>query len=132
VSRNIDIIFIAIVLFIYAIKTLVTYQLTNDNSLCCLRKLNTSIVKTRLVNVRTTQKWLRNSTCTTVAQRLQPHPFGWTKTWLTTSCWTNRNTITLRVVLRWIQFPPLSYRWTCSIQRHHTRSYLVYYITRKH
>jgi hypothetical protein len=89
VSRNIDIIFIVIVLFIYAMKTLVTYQVTNDHSLSCLHKLNTSIVQTRLVNVRTTQKWLHNSTCTTLTQ----------------------------------QFPPLSFRWTCSIQRHHTRFY---------
>ena len=79
-SRNIDIIFIVIVLFIYAIKTLVTYQVTNDQSLGCLHKLNTNIVQTKLVNVRTTQKWLHNSTYTTLTKRLQPHPFGWTKT----------------------------------------------------
>ena len=36
-------------------KTLVTYQVTNDHGLICLLKLNTSIVQTRLVNVRTTQ-----------------------------------------------------------------------------
>ena len=84
-SRNIDIIFIIIVLFIYIIKTLVTYQVTNDHGLICLHKLNTSIVQTRLVSVRTTQKWLHISTCTPLTQRLQPHPVGWTKTRLTTS-----------------------------------------------
>jgi hypothetical protein len=92
VSRNIDIIFIIIVLFIYIIKTLVTYQVTNDHGLICLHKLNTSIVQTRLVSVRTTQKWLHISTCTPLTQRLQPHPVGWTKTRLTTSCWMDQDT----------------------------------------
>jgi hypothetical protein len=48
------------VLFIYNIKTLFTYRVTNDHSLSCLHKLNTSNVQTRLVNVRTTQKRLHN------------------------------------------------------------------------
>jgi len=73
-------------------KTLVTNQVTNDHGLSCLHKLNTSIVQTRLVNVRTTQKWLHNSTCTTLTQRLQPHPVGWTKIRLTTSCYVTRRT----------------------------------------
>ena len=84
-SWNIDIICIVIVLFIYNIKTLVRYQVTNDHGLSCLHTLNTNIVQTRLVDVRTTQKWLHNSTCTTLTQQLQPHPVGWTKTRLTTS-----------------------------------------------
>ena len=130
--RNIDIIFIIIVLFIYIIKTLVTYQVTNDHGLICLHKLDTSIVQTRLVSVRTTQKWLHISTCATLTQRLQPHPVGWTKTRLTTSCWIDQDTTTLRVVPRWILFPPLSFKWRYNIQRHHTRSYIVYYITWKH
>ena len=99
-SRNIDIIFIVIVLFTYTIKTLVTHQVTNDDGVSCLHKLNTSIVQTRLVNVGTTQKRLQNSTCTTLTQRLQPHPVGWTKTRRTTSCWMDQDTITLRIVLR--------------------------------
>jgi hypothetical protein len=113
----------------YTIKTLVTYHVTNNHSLSCLHKLNPSIVQTRLVNLRTTQNRLHNSTLT---QRLQPHHVGWNKTRLTTSCWVDHDTTTLPVVFRWIQFPPLAFKWTCSIQRHHTRSYLVYDITRKH
>jgi hypothetical protein len=80
VRRNIVIICKVIVLFIYNINTLVTYQVTNDHGLSCLHKLNISIVQTGLVNVRTTQKWLHNSTCATLTQRLHPHPVGWTKT----------------------------------------------------
>ena len=92
-SRHIDIIFIVIVLFIYTIKkTFVTYQVPNDHGLMCLHKLNTSIVQIRLVNVRTTQKWLHNSTCTILTQRLQPHHVGWTKTRLTTSCLMDQDT----------------------------------------
>jgi hypothetical protein len=128
VSQNINIICIVLVLFIYTMKTLVTYQVTNDHGLSCLHKVNTSIVQTRLVNVRK----LKSGFIIQHVQRLQPHPVGWTKTRLTTSCWIDQDTTTLRVVLIWIQFPPLSFRWTCRIQRHHTRSFLVYYITRKH
>ena len=69
VSRNIDIIFIVIMLFIYAIRTLVTYQVTNYHGLICFHKLNTSIVQTRLVNVRKTQEFLHNSTFKTLTQR---------------------------------------------------------------
>jgi hypothetical protein len=36
---------IVVVLSIYNIKTLVTYQVTNDHGLSCLHKLNTSIVQ---------------------------------------------------------------------------------------
>ena len=61
-------------------KTLVTYQVTNDNSLSCLHKLNTSIVQTRLVNVLRTQKRLHNSTRTTLTQRQQAKPLEWIKT----------------------------------------------------
>ena len=111
-SRNIGIIFIVIVLFIYHIKTLVTYQVTNDHGLSCLHKLNTNIVQTRLVNVRTTQKWLHNSTCITLTQRLHPHPVGWTKTRLTTSGYATRRTQMYPV-------SPCIFRWTCIIQRHH-------------
>ena len=61
-------------------KTLVTNQVTNDHSLSCLHKLNTSIVQTRLVNVLRTQKRLHNSTRTTLTQRQQAKPYGWIKT----------------------------------------------------
>ena len=61
-------------------KTLVTNQVTNDHGLSCLHKLNTSIVQTRLVNVRTTQNKFYNSTRTTLTQRQQQQPLGWTKT----------------------------------------------------
>ena len=44
-----DIMFLVVVLFIYKIKTLVTYQVTNVHDLSCLHKLNTSNVQTRLV-----------------------------------------------------------------------------------
>ena len=54
------------VFFIYNIKTLVTYQVTNDDGRSCLHKLNTRIVQTRLVNVRTTQKRLHNPNRTTL------------------------------------------------------------------
>ena len=47
-SRNIDIIYLVVVLFIYNIKTLVTYQVTNFHGLSCLHQLNTSNVQTRL------------------------------------------------------------------------------------
>jgi hypothetical protein len=50
---------LVVVLFIYTIKTVVTYQVANDNGLSCLHKLNTSIVQTRLVNVRTTHNPIR-------------------------------------------------------------------------
>ena len=130
-------------LFINAIKTLVTYQVTNDHDLSCLHKLNTSIVQTRLVDVRTTQKCLHSSTCTTLTQRLQPHHVGWTKIRLTTSCWMDRYTTNHTLLdgprhdyatCRTQMNPdsPLAFRWTCSIKRHHTISYLVYCITRKH
>ena len=68
------------VFLIYNIKTLVSYQVTNDHGLSCRHKLNTSIVQTRLVNVRTTQKRLHNSSRTTLTQRLQPHYLGWIET----------------------------------------------------
>ena len=101
-------------------KTLVTYQVTNDNSLSCLHKLNTSIVQTRLVNVLRTQRRLHNSTRTTLTQRQQAKPIGWIRTRLRKLWYLDESS------------PPVAYRWTCIIQRHHTRSYLVYYITRKH
>ena len=80
--RNIDIIFIVIVLFIYTIQTLVTYQVTNDHGLISLHKLNTSIAQTRLVNVRTTQMWLHNSF----------HLYNLNPTITTTSCWMDQDT----------------------------------------
>jgi hypothetical protein len=95
-------------------KTLVTYQVTNDHGLSCRHKLNTSSIRIRLVNVRTTKSYNFNPSITT------------------TTSWMDQDTTTLGVVFRWIQFSPLGFRWTCIIQRHHTRSCLVYYITRKH
>ena len=59
---------------------MITYQVTNDHSLSCLYKLNTSIVQTRLVDVGTTQKRFRNSARTTLTQRQQPKPLGCYKT----------------------------------------------------
>ena len=44
-------------------KTLVTYQVTNDHSLSCLHKLNTSIVQTKLVNVLRAS-WMDQDTAT--------------------------------------------------------------------
>ena len=55
-------------------KTCATYQVTNDHGLSCLRKLNTSIVQTRLVNFRTTQKRLHNQNWPTLTQRQHPQP----------------------------------------------------------
>jgi hypothetical protein len=40
---------------------LVTYQITYDNGLNCLHKLNTSNGQTRLVNVRTTHNTNRTT-----------------------------------------------------------------------
>ena len=61
-------------------KTLVTHQVTNDHSLSCIHKLDTSIVQTRLVNVLRTQKRLHNSTRTTLTQQQQAKPIGCIKT----------------------------------------------------
>ena len=119
-------------LFIYIIKTLATHQVTNDHSLSCLHKFNTSNVQTRLANVRTTQKWLHNSTCTTLPQRLQSHPVGWTKTRLTISYWMNQEITNYVSYSDESSSPHYLSDGRVSIQRHHTRSWLVYYITRKH
>ena len=75
-SRNIDIIFIFVILVIYNIETLVTYQVSNDHSLSFLHTLYTSNVQTRLVNVRTTQKTLHNPDRLTLTKRQQPKPLG--------------------------------------------------------
>ena len=70
------------VFFTYNIKTLVSYQVTNDHGLSCLHKLNTTIVQASLVNVRTTQKRLHNINRTTLTERKQPQLIGWIKTQL--------------------------------------------------
>ena len=112
-SRNIDIIYLVVALFIYNIKTLVTYQVTNDHGLSCLHKLYPSIVQTRVVNVRTAQKSFHNQNRTTLTHR---------------TSWMDQDTTALSNVFRWIQFPPLAFRWTCSIQRHHTVPSLLHYL----
>jgi hypothetical protein len=73
-----------VVLFIYSIKTLVTYQVTNDHGLSCLYKLNTSIAQTSLVNVQTAQKSLHNQNRPTLTHR---------------TSWMDQDTTTLSNVL---------------------------------
>jgi hypothetical protein len=53
-------------------KTLVTYQVTNEEGLGCLYQLNTSIVQTRLVNVRTSH----NPNRTTLTEQQHAKPLG--------------------------------------------------------
>ena len=74
---------------------MVTYQVTNDNSLSCLHNLKTSNVQTRLINVRTTQKTLHNPDRLTVTKRQQPKPLGWIKTRLRCVSYSDESTFSL-------------------------------------
>jgi hypothetical protein len=96
-------------------------QVTYDHSLSCLHQLNTSVFQTRLVNERKPQKRLHNPNRTIFIVRQQPKPLGWMKTRLCNMWFWDESS-----------FPRLDFRWKCIIQRHNTRSYLVYYITQKH